>query len=133
MNGPLTDFAIRYATAWSSQNPASLASFYAENGSLTVNGDSPSVGRAAITANVGGHEFIYTSGNAGNGSNPQHKVANSTACDESSALIKMLSSAMTRRSRGTEGNRPAMGSGSAPSISRRGRVPITPHAAIGTT
>jgi hypothetical protein len=31
----LTDFAIRYAAAWSSQNPASLGAFYAENGSLT--------------------------------------------------------------------------------------------------
>jgi hypothetical protein len=28
-------------------------------------------GRAAITAKVNGHEFIYTSGNAGNGGNPQ--------------------------------------------------------------
>ena len=46
----LADFATRYAAAWSSQNPASLASFYSENGSLTVNGGVPSVGRAAITA-----------------------------------------------------------------------------------
>jgi hypothetical protein len=28
-------------------------------------------GRAAITANVGGQQFIYTAGNAGNGSSPQ--------------------------------------------------------------
>lgn len=46
----LTDFATRYAAAWSSQNPAALASFYAENGSLTVNAGAPSVGRPAITA-----------------------------------------------------------------------------------
>ena len=46
----LTDFATRYAAAWSSQNPASLASFYTEGGSLTVNGGPPSVGRGAITA-----------------------------------------------------------------------------------
>ncbi len=46
----LTEFAIGYAAAWSSQNPARLASFYAEEGSLTVNGGPPSVGRAAITA-----------------------------------------------------------------------------------
>lgn len=46
----LTDFATRYAAAWSSQNPAALASFYAENGSLTVNAGAPSVGRSAITA-----------------------------------------------------------------------------------
>ena len=50
MNENLADFATRYAAAWSSQNPASLAAFYAENGSLTVNGGTPSVGRAAITA-----------------------------------------------------------------------------------
>jgi len=46
----LTDFATRYAAAWSSQNPARLASLYTENGSLTVNAGAPSVGRAAITA-----------------------------------------------------------------------------------
>lgn len=46
----LTDFAIRYAAAWSGQNAASLAAFYAENGSLTVNDGAASVGRAAIAA-----------------------------------------------------------------------------------
>jgi len=50
----LKDFATRYAVAWSSQNPALLASFYAENGSLTVNGGPPSVGRAAVTATAQG-------------------------------------------------------------------------------
>ena len=54
MKEPLTDFATRYAAAWSSQNPASLASFYAENGSLVVNGGAPSVGRAAITETARG-------------------------------------------------------------------------------
>lgn len=49
----LNDFAIRYAAAWSSQDPASLASFYNENGALTVNGGAPSVGRAAIEAAAG--------------------------------------------------------------------------------
>ena len=42
----LTDFGTRYAAAWSSHNPVNLASFYNENGSLTVNGGAPSVGRA---------------------------------------------------------------------------------------
>ena len=46
----LTDFATRYAAAWSGQNPEDLASFYAENGSLSVNDGSPSVGRTAIAA-----------------------------------------------------------------------------------
>ena len=46
----LTDLATRYAEAWSSQDPARLASFYAENGSLTVNDGEPSVGRAAMVS-----------------------------------------------------------------------------------
>jgi mannose-6-phosphate isomerase-like protein (cupin superfamily)/ketosteroid isomerase-like protein len=49
----LADLATRYAAAWSSRNPASLAAFYAENGSLSVNGGAPAVGRAAVTAKVG--------------------------------------------------------------------------------
>jgi hypothetical protein len=55
MNQPkLTDFATRYAAAWSSQHPVRLASFYTENGSLTVNGGTPSVGRPAISATARG-------------------------------------------------------------------------------
>ena len=50
----LPDFATRYAAAWSSQNPASLAALYAEDGSLTVNAGAPSVGRAAIAATAQG-------------------------------------------------------------------------------
>ncbi len=44
----LTRFAKRYAEAWCSQNPESVAAFFAENGSLTVNDGPPAVGRAAI-------------------------------------------------------------------------------------
>lgn len=44
----LTDFATRYAAAWSSQDPARLASFYADSGWLSVNDGPPPVGRAAI-------------------------------------------------------------------------------------
>lgn len=44
----LTEFATRYAAAWSSQDPATLASFYADNGSITVNDGEPSVGRDAV-------------------------------------------------------------------------------------
>ncbi len=46
----LTDFAARYAEAWSSQSPDRLAAFYSESGSLQVNAGTPSVGRAAIRA-----------------------------------------------------------------------------------
>lgn len=55
----LTDFAIRYAAAWSSRNPASLALFYADNGSLTVNAGAPSVGRAAVTATARGYMTAF--------------------------------------------------------------------------
>jgi steroid delta-isomerase-like uncharacterized protein len=51
----LKEFATRYGAAWSSQNPAELASFYAENGSLKVNDGAPSIGRAAITATARGY------------------------------------------------------------------------------
>ena len=37
----LDEFAQRYAKAWCSQNPKSVAAFFAENASLTVNGGAP--------------------------------------------------------------------------------------------
>ena len=46
----LRAFAIRYTAAWCSQNAASVAAFYSEDGSLTVNDGTPAVGREAITA-----------------------------------------------------------------------------------
>jgi hypothetical protein len=45
----LREFATRYTAAWCSQNAASVASFFADRGSLTINDGTPSVGRAAIT------------------------------------------------------------------------------------
>lgn len=47
--GELNEFAIRYAAAWSSQDPERLASFYAKNGVLQINDGDPSVGREAVT------------------------------------------------------------------------------------
>lgn len=44
----LQDFAERYAMAWSSQDPTRLAAFYSTEGSLTVNGGPPAIGRKAI-------------------------------------------------------------------------------------
>ena len=44
----LDQFAQSYAKAWCSQNPESVAAFFAENGSLRVNDGPPAVGRAAI-------------------------------------------------------------------------------------
>ena len=44
----MTEFGTRYAKAWCSQHPESVAAFYAEGGSLSVNDGAPAVGRAAI-------------------------------------------------------------------------------------
>jgi len=44
----LNEFATRYANAWCSQNPESVAAFFAENGSISINNGPPAVGRAAI-------------------------------------------------------------------------------------
>ena len=45
----LAEFGKQYAAAWCSQKPGSVAAFFATNGSLKVNADSPAVGRKAIT------------------------------------------------------------------------------------
>ena len=45
----LRAFARRYANAWCSQDAKSVASFFSEGGSLSVNDDPPAVGRLAIT------------------------------------------------------------------------------------
>jgi len=44
----LTEFATRYAAAWSGQDPVAYATFYAEDGSLRINDGEPSIGRAAV-------------------------------------------------------------------------------------
>lgn len=43
-------FGRDYTTAWNSRNPARMASFYATDGSLTINNGVPSVGTEAIAA-----------------------------------------------------------------------------------
>jgi ketosteroid isomerase-like protein len=45
----MKQFAIRYSAAWSSQDPARVAAFHAEDGSLSINGGEPAIGRAGIT------------------------------------------------------------------------------------
>jgi uncharacterized protein (TIGR02246 family) len=45
----LRDLAKRYTAVWCSKDPASVAAFYSPNGSLSVNGDAPAVGRSAIS------------------------------------------------------------------------------------
>ena len=44
----LDEFAQRYAKAWCSQNPESVAAFFAERGSISINNGPSAVGRAAI-------------------------------------------------------------------------------------
>src|SRR6266436_415150 len=44
----LDDFASRYAKALCSQDPESVAAFFAERGSIRINNGPPAVGRAAI-------------------------------------------------------------------------------------
>ena len=48
----LRDFAARYTAAWASQDAARVASFFEENGSLSINRDAPAIGRKAITASA---------------------------------------------------------------------------------
>ncbi len=49
-NDKTRDLATRYTAAWCSHDAASVASYYSEHGSLTINDGSPAVGRAAIAA-----------------------------------------------------------------------------------
>lgn len=46
----LERFARDYTAAWCSQDPARVASFFAPDGSLTINAGEPAHGTAAITA-----------------------------------------------------------------------------------
>ena len=48
------DLAARYAAAWCSADPARVASFYTDAGSLTVNAGEPAIGRSAIAAVAAG-------------------------------------------------------------------------------
>jgi predicted ester cyclase len=50
----LNQFATRYTAAWCSQHAASVASFFAERGSLKINDGAPAIGRDAITNSVQG-------------------------------------------------------------------------------
>jgi SnoaL-like polyketide cyclase len=46
----LRDFAARYTAAWCRRNPAGVAEFYSDVGSLRVNDDPPAVGRNEIAS-----------------------------------------------------------------------------------
>ena len=47
-NEKLINFGKKYAAAWCSQNPDSVAAYFSSTGTLSVNANAPAVGRAAI-------------------------------------------------------------------------------------
>jgi steroid delta-isomerase-like uncharacterized protein len=49
----LTEFATRYAEAWSNGDPVAFASFYAEDGTFRINDGERSIGRDAIAETAG--------------------------------------------------------------------------------
>ncbi len=48
----LKQFGTRYTAAWCSQDAASVAAFFAEDGWLKINDGAPAMGRRAITASA---------------------------------------------------------------------------------
>lgn len=48
-NDKLINFGKKYAAAWCSQNPDSVAAYFSSTGSLSVNANQPAVGREAIS------------------------------------------------------------------------------------
>jgi hypothetical protein len=55
----LLDLARRYTAAWCSPDPASVAAHYSPEGSLTINGGAPAVGRAAVTESARGFMVAF--------------------------------------------------------------------------
>lgn len=45
----MVEFAQKYTDAWNSNQPENMALFYAEDGMLTINNGTPSVGRKQLT------------------------------------------------------------------------------------
>jgi predicted ester cyclase len=75
----LRRFAEQYTAAWCSQDAASVAACYANNGSLSVNSGPPAVGRDAITATAQGFMTTF----------PDLKVLmDSLECDGSRAIYR---------------------------------------------
>jgi len=46
----LKEFATRYTAAWCSHDPARVAAYFGQRGSLKINQAAPAVGRAAVAA-----------------------------------------------------------------------------------
>ena len=58
-NPELETFAERYAQAWCSRDPDSVAAFFAENGSISINNGPAAVGRAAIAKEARGFMITF--------------------------------------------------------------------------
>ena len=52
-------FATDYTAAWCSQDPGRVASFFAPEGSLTINGELPCVGRSEIMVAASGFMLAF--------------------------------------------------------------------------
>lgn len=55
----LNAFGGRYAKAWCSQDPESVAAYFSEGGSLSVNATAPAVGREAIAKVARGFMTVF--------------------------------------------------------------------------
>lgn len=55
-NEKMVEFGEKYTAAWNSKNPDQMASFYAEDGSLTVNDGTPAKGRAQLAGTA--HSYM---------------------------------------------------------------------------
>jgi nuclear transport factor 2 (NTF2) superfamily protein len=55
----LREFAAGYTAAWCSQDPARVAAFYSQDGSLSVNSGTPAVGRDAIAEVARGFMTVF--------------------------------------------------------------------------
>lgn len=44
----MVEFGQKYTDAWNSKQPEKMASFYAQNGMLTVNNGTPAIGRKQL-------------------------------------------------------------------------------------
>ncbi|WP_224485145.1 ester cyclase [Robertkochia aurantiaca] len=55
----MVEFAENYTAAWNSKQPEKMASFYAEDGELTVNNGTPAVGREELAETAGSYMSAF--------------------------------------------------------------------------
>src|SRR5258707_15786530 len=96
----LLEFARRYTEAWCSGEPALVAEHYSTDGSLTINGGSPAIGREAITEAARG--FMDGFPDLG-GEMDQLKTGGGSPQDPSTLTGTKTGRRGTRRARGDRG------------------------------